>query len=138
MEENRPKVGVGVMIWKDGKVLIGDRTSDNGKGYYSFPGGHLEMGESVEECAIRETKEETGIEIKNIRFLNITNTPNQSRHYITIGIQADWKSGTPVVCEPDQCTGWQWYDPENLPELLWSYAVPFFTTLKTGQVFFDD
>jgi ADP-ribose pyrophosphatase YjhB (NUDIX family) len=71
--EEKPKVGVGVMIFKDGKVLLTKRKGSHGAGDYSFPGGHLEHMESFEECAIRETKEECGLEIKNIKFQYLTN-----------------------------------------------------------------
>ena len=49
----RPKVGVGLLIFKDGRVLLGKRKSKDGlgDGHYSGTGGHLEHLESVEECA---------------------------------------------------------------------------------------
>jgi 8-oxo-dGTP diphosphatase len=67
-QEQRPKVGVGVMIFKDGKVLLGKRKSSHGDGEYAWPGGHMEYMESFEECAKRETMEETGMQIRNVRF----------------------------------------------------------------------
>jgi 8-oxo-dGTP diphosphatase len=57
MEENRPKVGIGVFIFKDGKFLMGCRKGTHGAGTWSVPGGHLEFGESFEECAEREALE---------------------------------------------------------------------------------
>lgn len=62
----RPKVGIGVIVRKEGKVLLGKRKNSHGAGSWAFPGGHLEYGESWEECARREVKEETGIAIKNM------------------------------------------------------------------------
>ena len=84
--ENRPKVGLGVIIKKDGKVLMGKRKNSHGEGTWNFPGGHLEYEESWEECARRETREEAGIEIKNIIFATATNDifENEQKHYITI------------------------------------------------------
>ena len=58
MESKCPKVGVGVAVVKDGKVLLGKRKNAHGEGTWSFPGGHLEYKESWEDCAIRETLEE--------------------------------------------------------------------------------
>ena len=71
-----PRVGVGVIIKKDGQVLVGKRKASHGAGCWHFPGGHLEFNETWEECARRETKEEVGIKIKNIKYQisNIKNT----------------------------------------------------------------
>jgi len=56
------KVGVGVVCsHRDGIIML-KRKGSHGAGQWSFPGGHLEFGESVEQCAIREVKEELGIE----------------------------------------------------------------------------
>ncbi len=117
-EKQKPKVGVGVMIFKDGKILLHKRKGSHGEGEYAFPGGHLEYMESFEDCAKRETKEECGIEIENIRFSYLSNVVKYApKHYVHIGLIADWKSGDPEVLEPEKCDGkWAWYDLNNLPE----------------------
>ncbi len=137
MNQERPKVGVGVMIWKDGKVLMGKRIASHGAGEYAWPGGHLEFGETFEECARRETREETGIEITNVRFLRLVNFCGYDKHYVDIGMVADWQSGEPVVCEPDKCESWGWYDPKNLPEPVFGLIPQYFEALETGKVFFE-
>ena len=48
---NHPKVGVGVVVVKDGKVLVGKRIGSHGAETWAFPGGHLEWNEKIEECA---------------------------------------------------------------------------------------
>ncbi len=57
----RPLVGVGVMLVRDGRVLLARRRGSHGDGSYSWCGGHLELGESFEDCAIREVREESGL-----------------------------------------------------------------------------
>lgn len=114
--EQRPKVGVGVMIFKDGKILMSQRKGSHGAGEYGFPGGHLEHLESFEECAIRETQEECGIEIKNIKFLYLANVKRYApKHYVHIGLVAEWASGEPQIMEPDKSGPWGWYEIDNLP-----------------------
>jgi 8-oxo-dGTP diphosphatase len=138
MEQNYPKVGIGVMIFKDGKVLLGKRKGKHGGGEYSWPGGHLEYMESFEECVRRETREETGIEITNIRFLRLMNLKAYApKHYIDIAFVADWQSGEPQVLEPKKCESWGWYDPDNLPEPLFRALPTYLEAYRTGRVYFD-
>ncbi len=116
----RPKVGMGVAVINDGKVLLGLRKGSHGPGSWSFPGGHLEYGESFEDCAKRETEEETGVQIKNVRFGTLTNDifEKEGKHYITIYMVADYASGTLTLMEPDKCERWEWFAWDKLPKPL--------------------
>lgn len=137
-KELRPKVGVGVMIIKDGKVLLGKRKGSHGAGEYAWPGGHFEYMESFEQCAKRETMEETGMEIDNVRFLRLLNLKDYApKHYVDVGLIADWKSGEPKIIEPDKTEGWDWYDIDNLPSPLFSTIPTYIEAYKTGKNFWD-
>ena len=125
------------MIFKDGKVLLGKRKNAHGEGTYAWPGGHLEFMESFEGCAKRETREETGIEIGNIRFLRLFNFKTEEKHYADIALMADWVSGEPQVLEPEKCEGWEWHDPQDLPESLFDTLPSYLDALKTGRNFYD-
>ena len=132
------KVGIGVVVMKGGKILLGRRKGALGKGEYGLPGGHLEYMESFEECARREIGEETGIEIKNIRFLSLTNLKKYApKHYVDIGLLADWKGGEPQVLEPEKCEGWGWYSPDALPAPLFAVTSNYIESIKTGKNYFD-
>lgn len=130
-EAKRPKVGLGVCLVKNGKVLLGKRLNAHGEGSWGFPGGHLEFGESFAGCAKREVKEETGLEIKTIQFVTCTNDVflKEDKHYITIYVQAQWIVGKPQVLEPDKMITWQWFAWDNLPSPLF---LPIQNLLKTG------
>ncbi len=137
-EQSRPKVGVGVMIFKNGKVLLAMRKSSHGAGEYAFPGGHLEWMESFEECARRETREECGLEIDNVRFHFLANVKKYApKHYVHVGLVAEWLAGEPAVLEPKKSESWNWYDLDRLPEPLFEQTRLAFEALKTGQVYFD-
>jgi len=106
-KEKRPKVGTTVIVLKDDKVLLGKRKGSHAEGTWNFPGGHLEFGENVEECAKREVKEEAGIEIKNIKAGPYTNDIfDQEKHYITLFLISEYDSGEVRVMEPDKCDEW--------------------------------
>ncbi|MHA1253509.1 MAG: NUDIX hydrolase [Candidatus Helarchaeota archaeon] len=60
----RPHVGVGGLLIRDGKLLLIKRKYNPDAGYWSIPGGHLELGERVKHAAVREVEEETGFKTK--------------------------------------------------------------------------
>lgn len=141
-DEQRVRVGIGVMIFKDGKVLAGRRKNAHGAGQFAWPGGHFEYMESFEECARREVKEETGLEIENIRFLRLMNLRSYApKHYVDIALVADWKSGEPEVLEPEKIDRWDWYDPEEIAttnEPMFATLPSYFEALKTGRNYWDE
>lgn len=123
MERKRVGVGFGVLMLKDGKVLLGQRHDDadkadselHGEGTWTMPGGKLEYGESFEEGAIREVKEETGMDVTTVRVIAVNNDKNEHAHFVTIGLLAEGFSGEPNVMEPDEITRWEWFPLDDLP-----------------------
>lgn len=118
----RPKVGVGVFVVRDGKILVGQRQGSHGAEMWALPGGHLEINESIADCARREISEESGICITNIRHLDFTNDVLQAegKHYVTLFVVADWVSGEAEIQEPEKCLEWRWVEWPHIPEpLLW-------------------
>ncbi len=119
-------VGVGILVYKDGKFLLGRRHDDadkadselHGEGTWTMPGGGLHFGETPEECAIREVKEETGIDIKSIKVITFQNDKVEDAQFITIGLFSDDFEGEPKVMEPDEIVEWQWFDIDNPPTPL--------------------
>jgi 8-oxo-dGTP diphosphatase len=127
--KNRPRVGVGVIILNhEGKILIGRRIGSHAP-YYSLPGGNLDLGESFEEGATREIKEETGLDIKNPEVIAVTNNLETYRgegtHYVSIVLLVRNFSGEVKNREPEKCGGWLWTDPKNLPS-------PFFEASRAA------
>ncbi len=120
IEHSRPAVGVGAIIVRDGKVLLGLRKGSHGDGCWQFPGGHLEYGESVEGCARREVLEETGLELKDVRIGPFTNDvfTQERKHYITLFVTGTAPEGEPQVMEPEKCFEWGWFAWDEMPEPL--------------------
>lgn len=118
-------VGVGVIIERNGTVLLQRRTGAHGEGTWSCPGGHIDFGETVEACAQRETREETGLEIDAVTFHAITNDvfPNEAKHYITVWVRAEYLGGEPIVRSEREATDIGWFPWDHLP-------APLFIPLK--------
>jgi 8-oxo-dGTP diphosphatase len=68
---DRPLVGVGAVIVRDGRVVIVERSTEPLKGQWSVPGGALEVGETLRQCAAREALEETGLEVEATEVLDV-------------------------------------------------------------------
>ena len=117
-----PAIGVGVLVWKNKKLLLGKRLHKDQSYSWQFPGGHLENDESVVECARREVLEETGLKIKQLRHLGFTDKSFEmnQQQYITLFVSAEYESGKAQVLEPDKCEDWQWFDCADLPAPLFS------------------
>lgn len=117
-----PKIGCGVFVIRDGKVLLGKRKSKHGQGQWASPGGHLEHGEEPEDCAKREVDEETGLQIKNIRQATYTNHvfEGTAKHYVTLWMVSEYAGGTAQVKEPDKFEQWDWFDWNHLPSPLFT------------------
>jgi len=115
------KVGVGAIIWRDGKVLLGKRKGSHGAGYYAPPGGRLHYMESFEDCVKREVLEETGIVVTGqLTMAGFSNNlfKEEDHHYVSVLMHAEHNTGEPQLLEPDKCEGWDWYDPMELPQPL--------------------
>lgn len=119
---NLPRIGVGVIMLRQGRLLLGERRGAHGAGSWALPGGHLEFGESVEDCARREALEETGLTLLNLRRGPWSNDifEAEGRHYVTLFMLAEAGPGEPERCEPEKCGGWHWFDWAALPEPLFA------------------
>ena len=110
-----------VMLIRDGKVLLGERGEDcqTSKGEFAFPGGRMDYGNTPKQSAVREVFEETGlvIEEKDLKFFRYVDEyfPNEKRHYVSLVFVVVCPKGEPINKEPDKCKGWEWIDPDNLP-----------------------
>ena len=127
--KERPLVGVGIIVRKEEKVLLGKRKNVHGEGTWQFPGGHLEYFETIFECAKREVHEEVGIEITNLQIATFTNDlfKKERKHYVTLFVLSDYSQGVVKVCEPEKCERWEWFGWSELPSPLF---IPIQNLLK--------
>lgn len=121
-EQNlKPRVGVGIVVINDKKILLGKRKGSHGSQEWSFPGGHLEFGETVEECAFRELYEETGLKALSMQMGPwVDDIIENEKHYVTLFVIVNQFEGDLQLMEPDKCEGWHWFDENSLPSPLFS------------------
>lgn len=117
MESRRPLIGVVVM--RNDQILLGKRKGSHAAGTWAFPGGHLEFGESVEDCARREVLEETGLKVLSLELGPwVANIIDEQKHYVTLFAYVNDFEGELQLLEPDKCEGWHWFSPKELPRPL--------------------
>jgi 8-oxo-dGTP diphosphatase len=137
-DEKKVGAGIGVLIIKDGKVLLGKRHSDpekassllHGEGTWTLPGGKLHFHESFEQGAIREVFEETRIKVKKVSIIGLSNDMVEDAHFVTIHLKADEFEGEPKVMEPDEITEWQWFLLDKLPSPLFKSSEKMLKNFK--------
>lgn len=137
MSDEVVKVGVGILILKDGKVLWSKRKGSFGAGLWGGVGGHVEHGETLEHAILRELAEECGIKVKNLRVLCVSDFLTHSpKHYVDVGFTAEWESGEPQILEPEKCDGWEWRDLNDIPDRIFAPMAGYIEAYKTGKDYF--
>jgi len=140
IEKKYPRVGIGVMIMNDKQeVLLGLRQGSHGAGEWSFPGGHLEFGETILETAAREAKEECNLEVSDLGLISVADErryiKTDGKHYLNIGILAKSFSGEVELMEPDKCREWRWFSLENLPADLLEGTSLIIRNYKANKIY---
>lgn len=94
-----PVPAVGVVCLRGDEVLLIRRGTPPRRGEWSLPGGRIEPGEAATDAAIRELREETGVEARLTGLLDVVDGifPSAARHYVLIDYAAEWLSGEPVA-----------------------------------------
>jgi 8-oxo-dGTP diphosphatase len=115
--KDKPSVGVATVVIKDGKILLGE---DKRKGdVYGVPGGHWESGETLKDCAVREVKEESGIDCTNPTLISVYDfyREDKGKSYVTVGMKANYSGGEVRDLAEEERLNWNWFAPEEALKL---------------------
>lgn len=139
----KPGVGVGVMIIKENKILLGLRSPDKikasselqGQGTWTMPGGKVEFMEKLVDAAKRELEEETSLKATKLDFLCISDDMTDTAHYVTVGFIAKDYIGEVKAMEPETILEWRWFDLNDLPSNLYKPSLKCIEKYKEGIIY---
>ena len=128
---DQPIVGIGAVIIREGKIALIKRGNEPGKGKWSVPGGLVELGETLEQTVIRETKEETGLDVENPRLIDVVSYVDLDEkgkiryHYIIIDYLVHVKYGTAEAASDAAELRWVPFDEVENYDLTRSFRLFF-------------
>src|SRR4051794_39622769 len=114
----RPVVGVGVVVWRDGKILLIQRGRAPRLGQWSLPGGGQQLGETTEQAARREVQEETALSLVRIELLTVVDLVERDAasaiqyHYTLIDFVA--QAGPGEARAGDDAAAVGWFAPDEI------------------------
>ena len=135
-ELGRPLVGVGVVLVRENRVFLARRHGAHGEETWASAGGHLEWGETLEECARREALEELGVTVGGLQFLCISNIIAYGRHYVDVEFLGDIGDQEPQLVEPEAFSESGWFPLDDLPQPLFEAARYALESYRSGQNYF--
>ena len=133
----RPLVGVGVVFVREDKVFLAKRQGSHGEDTWASAGGHLEWGESLEECARREAKEELGVVVGDLQFLCLSNIIAYDRHYVNVEFLGEIGDQEPHLAEPEAFSEFGWFPLDDLPQPLYVAIAHGLDSLRSGRLYFS-
>ncbi|WP_427025104.1 NUDIX domain-containing protein [Aureimonas ureilytica] len=117
---SEPRVGCGVAILREGRLLLVQRRGAPEAGSWSFPGGKVDPFEPTETAAARETAEELGIAVGPLKLLCVVDLidPEADTHWVSPVYRADRFTGEPRIVEPHKHEALGWFALDALPTPL--------------------
>lgn len=114
------KIGIGVIIKNQkNQILLIQRKGAHGAGEWAFPGGKLDFGEKIIDCAKREVFEEIGLKLDKIKIITVNEDfeyiKSHNTHWITIACQTQISGQIPTIKEPEKVSQIKWFGLDKLP-----------------------
>lgn len=138
-ERFKVPVGIFIMLRQNNKVLLQRRKNSSFSGYWGFVGGHLDGHEQIVSAAIREAKEEVGIDIRpeDLTLKTICHS-NKGEEYLQFYFECCHWSGEIENREPHKCECLKWHEWDNTPEHTCPYLKEAVSKINDGISFYED
>lgn len=132
-------VGVFIMLRQENKVLFQLRKNCAYSGFWGFVGGHLDGNEQIVSAAIREVKEEVGIDVcpEDLTLKTIYHF-NKGSEYLLFFFECHKWLGTVENKEPDKCERLEWYSWDEIPKHSYPGTMDAVNKINAGVSFFED
>lgn len=118
MSKHQIRASINVLFIRNGRILLSRRQNKGwGDGMLCIPGGHVEAGETPRQSAVREIKEECGIDIAEDRlvFFCVAQRKSGEHEYVAYEFTVQLRdTEEPINAEPDECSELIWLDPRKL------------------------
>ncbi len=139
----KPGLGVGIMVLRESKILLGLRNPDKvkasselqGQGTWTMPGGKVEFMEKLIDAAKRELEEETSLKATKLDFLCISDDMTDTAHYVTAGFIVREYTGEVKTMESETILEWKWFDLNALPSNLYKPSQKCIEKYKEGIIY---
>lgn len=127
-EYPRPAMACDVVLFYkssvDIELLLIERKNEPCKGLWAFPGGFMDMDETCEQAALRELKEETGVELRTVHFGVLADAPGRDpRGRVITAMYYAIVEEKPLVQAADDATDCKWFSLDHLPSLAFDHAI---------------
>jgi 8-oxo-dGTP diphosphatase len=131
----RPVVAVLAVTVRDARVLLVRRANPPDQGKWGFPGGRVELGEPIKQAALRELKEETGVDADPVEVLTVLDVIDRNPagalrfHYVLVAVLCRWRAGEAVAASDALDADWYALDDIRRSGIVTSEAVERVTEL---------
>jgi 8-oxo-dGTP diphosphatase len=114
---NKPRVTAAMIVEHEGKILLARRNKKNRNGFWVIPGGGVDFGETLENAAVREVKEETNVDVEDIQFVGFQELINVPGEYHAVVFFHKAKALTTVISASDDVSDAQFFTIDEIKEL---------------------
>ncbi len=119
LSSSQPIGACAILTHSQNQILLGKRKNSYKAGMLGLPGGRIGLNEKMLTAIAREVTEETGLQNLKFTFVGVVRENQDNYDFIHFVFSAPVGEQEPVLCEPDKCEGWEWFEVnQDLSEVL--------------------